>query len=114
MPSEVVPASSITKLNFCCNHPEEIEMLCLIYNYIINNYTNLTEVDFDKVGLNDYEPSARRYFYLNGYVDLLKLIGPTQHERTLEYVPDSVDDFEVLDVVGSRIRHFNLYGCESE
>jgi hypothetical protein len=114
MPSEVIPASSITKLKFYGSDPEDVNTLCLIYQYMAKKYTNVTEVDFHDVGLDDYEPSERKYFYLNGYLDFLKLIGPIKDELSLEYVPNGVNPFEVLDAVDSKIQYLDLYGRESE
>jgi hypothetical protein len=114
MPSEVVPASSITKLKFRGSDPEDVKTLCMIYKYMTKKYTNATEVDINDVELDDYEPSERKYFYLNGYLDFLKLIGPIKDELSLEYVPNGVNPFEALDAVDSRIQCLDLYGRENE
>jgi hypothetical protein len=103
IPSEVVPASSVTSLICCGSDSEDVHALCLIYQYMAKKYANVTEVVFDDVGLDNYEPSEIKHFYLNGYLDFLKLIGPTQNRLILEYVPDGVNPFEVLDAVDSKI-----------
>jgi hypothetical protein len=77
-------------------------------------YTSVTEIDFHELELDRYKPSEIKYIYLNGYLDLLKLIGPTRHELTLRHVPEDVDPFEVLDAVDSKLKQIRLYRCESE
>jgi hypothetical protein len=114
MPFEIVPASSITKLKFGGGYPVEFEMLCQAYQYMTKKYANVTEVDFENIELDDYEPSERKYVYLNGYLDFLKLIGPTQQELTLDFVPDGIDPSEVLGAVDPKIKQIWLYCCESE
>jgi hypothetical protein len=114
MPSDIVPATSITRLDVCVGDIDHVETHTQLYQYMAKKYINIVDIEYKDEGLIQYDPNERKQIYLNGLFDFLRLIGPHKSELALSALPDDIDAFEVLDSVDSKIKALRLSVCDGE
>jgi hypothetical protein len=71
----------------------------------------MTDVEYND-HMFEYGSEDSKRIYLNGILDFLKVIGPSQSKLIFFSLPDGVDPFKALDKVGSRIKEMNFQHCE--
>jgi hypothetical protein len=108
MPSNIVPATCITKFKLGIKATSGSKSHKEFYQYMTKKYINITDIEYIDAALPSHSADERKSIYLDGILDFYKLIGPNIDELNLEHVPDCANPFEALDAVGSKIRKFDL------
>jgi hypothetical protein len=116
MPSNIIPATSITKLRFFFHDFDDKDSYIQLYQYATKKYTNITDINYKGNSPGAYfdEVNIRRDVYLNGILGFLEIIGRNLSEIDLYGLPDNVDPFKVLDSVDSRIKTTKVNTCDGE
>ncbi|KAI8880289.1 hypothetical protein K501DRAFT_275706 [Backusella circina FSU 941] len=115
MPSNIIPATSMVKLNFSYNnsgHLKDEVTHTQLYQYMFKKYANIMDIEYDDKWLSVFSSYVRKEIFLNGILDFYKLILPLKTEFTLFALPDDVDPFETADTMGSQIKQFHIWMCQ--
>jgi hypothetical protein len=108
MPTNILPAISITDFVFSSRYFEDEKAHIQFYQYMAKKYINVTDGVYHDRSLS-YRNSKE--LYLRGTFDFYKAIGPRQSNLTLYGLRKDVDPFEPLDAVDSQIKRICFVNC---
>ncbi|KAI8890341.1 hypothetical protein K501DRAFT_266253 [Backusella circina FSU 941] len=103
MPSDIIPATSITSSEIRIVQVDDIDTHIQFYQYMLKKYTKTTVVDYYDSQITGYSFIDAKQVYLNGILDFYKLTTSKKKELNLHGFPDGVNIFEVLDVADCRL-----------
>jgi hypothetical protein len=113
-PLDIIPTTSINEISVSFYETDGYQSLCQWYQYMTDKYTNVTTWDlpctYTWYGI---EVEQIKQVYENGFLQFLKLVGPTQDKLRFDNVPNTIDIFQPLDDAGSRIKKFTFSDCDS-
>ncbi|KAI8875965.1 hypothetical protein K501DRAFT_279867 [Backusella circina FSU 941] len=75
IPSDIIHATSITKIELHLGMLESVETHAQFYQYLTLKYINITDTKYADQDLLHYDVSERQYIYLNEMADSFKVNG---------------------------------------
>jgi hypothetical protein len=114
MPSDILPATAITKFIFRTQRVANPEVHSQFYQYLTKKYINMNDTEFQDHILSYSEIDEIKQIYLNGILGFYKLAGPSIRDLTVDGLPGNIDPFEALDEAGSNITKVRFRSCEDD
>jgi hypothetical protein len=111
IPQVIVPPVALVSVSLSMVGCDSLKTICAFYQYLSKKYINITKWKFS--GDKWYFIHSRdiNHVYENGYLQFLRLIGPTLEELNFYYVQDGRNVFKVLDESDSHIKRFHFDSC---
>jgi hypothetical protein len=81
MPSNVLPATSITKLDIRIDNASDVNTHIQFYQYMLKKYSSVKVTEYLEEMILYYDPDDARRVYLNGILDFYKLVVPSKSRR---------------------------------
>jgi hypothetical protein len=115
LPAEIIPATSVRKLNFywdTCSHHEDDDYTDIHvrwYKYLSKKYTDLTEFDYDDAIIADQEIiDPNKEIYQEGLIPLYKNMGIRLKHLSVISAPGDIGLFDKLDSFGCQIQRIHF------
>jgi hypothetical protein len=113
MPSNVLPATFITKLDIQIDSAFDVNTHIQFYQYMLKKYSSVKVIEYIDRMILYCDPDDARRVYLNGILDFYKLVVPSK-TLAIQGVPNYVNVFEVFDGMGHQFEELRTYQCEGE